>query len=302
MNSRNDSYKKDHYLKRNNQSNANVIAPKKNLGQHYLIDTNKLSYIASFANQLSESIIEIGPGTGQLTKYLFEYGCKKLLAIEKDKRFIVHLNSLFSNQDFTIFNKDILNTNFDELPNYILVGNLPYNISAPIIIKFINFINKFEHGIFLIQKEVADKICAKCNDRSYGRISVFIQSVANTKKILTVPPGCFSPPPKVYSEVIYITKKNKGNIHANNEHIDQSNKDKNNEKIDLGKVDTENIDLEKLDIILKAAFSNPRKTIRNNLKGFPKAEEIIQNNGLDMSVRPNNIPVEIYIQLSKIIC
>ncbi len=243
-----------------------MIAPKKNLGQHYLTDQSKLNYIANYSTSISKQIIEIGPGTGQLTKKLIEFGASDIIAIEKDSRFLNLLNEL---NNVKVINEDILKSKFECLPDdYIMVGNLPYNISAPIIIKFTKHIQTFKNAVFLIQKEVADKITSKCNERNYGRISCFIQSVADVKKILHVPPGCFFPAPKVDSEVISIKS--------------------NNIKIDL----------DKLDIVLRQAFSNPRKTIQNNLKHLQNLESTLLKHNCNIKMRPNNIPIKAYIDLS----
>ncbi len=244
-----------------------MISPNKSLGQHYLIDKYKLTHIADSCVQLSKNIIEVGPGTGQLTKQLLVSNAENVIAIEKDERFLETLNSL---EKVKIIHEDILNVDFAKLPDYVFVGNLPYNISALIITKFIKYISKFKHGIFLIQKEVADKISAKCNDRNHGRISCFIQSVATVKKILNVPPGCFFPAPKVNSEVIKISFK---------EHNLQS--------------------LDSLNKVLLQAFANPRKTVQNNLKNIPQAQAILEKHNCNMSMRPNNIPVEAYIEIAN---
>ncbi|QEK37999.1 16S rRNA (adenine(1518)-N(6)/adenine(1519)-N(6))-dimethyltransferase [Candidatus Cytomitobacter indipagum] len=312
--------------KRSGAFSSQKIHTKKNLGQHYLVDVKKLSFMENFISNINNHVIEVGPGTGQLTKYIIK-NCAKLLAIEKDIRFISHLNNLFakekfhnnaenncinydsedgkndsenfkdarkltenakedielfksSEEKFKVINCDILEIDFNSLPDYILVGNLPYNISALIIAKFIRCINKFKHGVFLIQKEVADKICAKCCDRDYGRISAFVQSVAKAKKILNVPPGCFAPPPKVNSEVIHL------------EILD-----------DFAESDLMNLD--NLDTILRAAFSSPRKTIQNNLSSaFPhlveKFSDIIIQNNLNMKMRPNQVSVSVYQKMANI--
>lgn len=290
----------------NRDKTATAILAKKNLGQHYLMDVKKLSFIAKFVSQISDRVIEIGPGTGQLTKYMMEQNCTKLLAVEKDARFMQHLNNIFGvkkqfeeyadNQNIRaivehfqmneerilLINQDILAIDFHDLPDYIMVGNLPYNISAPIIGRFIRHIDKFKHGIFLIQKEVADKICAKCGDREYGRISVFVQSIANARKILNVPPGCFSPPPKVNSEVVHLEI---------NAQYDLCNLVQN---------------LNNIDQITRYAFANPRKTLCNNLSRhfshcMGNFGDILSEFGLNLNVRPNQIPIEVYVKCSQIL-
>ncbi|USO00680.1 MAG: ribosomal RNA small subunit methyltransferase A [Alphaproteobacteria bacterium] len=250
---------------------------KKSLGQHYLTDIRKLDYISKYCLNISKNVLEIGPGTGQLTKNLFQNGADKIFAIEKDVRFIEYLEETLQEYDFTVRNEDVLKEKFENFTDdWVICGNLPYNISSIIITNFVKNIAKFKSGIFLVQKEMADRICATCNEKDYGRLSVFINSVASTKKILHVGPNCFSPPPKVDSTVIHIEPKR---------HSD--------------------VNLDKLDQVLKEAFLSPRKVAINNLKNlaisFHNLEQIFKKHNITEQSRPNNLPIELYIELSQML-
>ena len=150
---------------------------KKSLGQNLLIDKNILNKIAELSSINGKVVFEVGPGTGNLTEIILKKNPKKLLLVEKDKRFCEILTKKFDlEKNFIIYNEDILKFNFDKNINPDLVfGNLPYNISTQILAKFIKF-NKwpppFSKIIFMFQKEVADRILAKPNTKEYGRISV----------------------------------------------------------------------------------------------------------------------------------
>ena len=278
-----------------------MFRTKKSLGQHYLIDQKKLDRIADLVIKAGQNIVEIGPGTGKLTEYLFKNGAKQIIAIEKDDRFCEHLKALFIDHDFQLKSNDVLQEDFSQWPdNFVICGNLPYNISSVIITNFIKYISKFQHGIFLVQKELAEKICAKCGDRNYGRLSIFINSVATAKIVLNVPPGCFAPPPQVDSSVVHIQFQ-KDLVHQN-------------------AIPNQ---LEALDYVVKQAFSSPRKTIYNNFKNFhtdsenyntttqeakcfkvdsnfiSNCENILLHHNLNLQCRPNQIPIQAYLEMSQ---
>lgn len=197
--------------KKQNRHAAFDLKTKKSLGQHFLVDGNIIGKIASAALEVSpeKECIEIGPGAGAVTKALLERGIK-VTAIEKDSRAIEGLSrtlaSEFQNQ-FAVIETDVLKwtPSFDgKLP---CVGNLPYYITSDIFLWFNRHQDKFTSGIFMIQDEVADRLVAKTGTKAYGRLSVRIQLFYDVKKLFVVSPGCFKPPPKVYSAVVRLDPK-----------------------------------------------------------------------------------------------
>ena len=194
---------------------------KKSLGQNLLIDKNILNKISDLDSINGKVVLEVGPGTGNLTEIILKKNPKKILLVEKDNRFCEILSKKFDlEKNFIIYNEDILKFNFDKNINPdIVFGNLPYNISTQILAKFIKF-NKwppcFSKIIFMFQKEVADRILAKPNTKEYGRISVltnFRLDIVNSFKISR---KCFLPVPDVDSKIIIFSPKTKTNYNIKN--------------------------------------------------------------------------------------
>ena len=189
-----------------------LVRAKKSLGQNFLIDENILKEIVNLGNIDSESqVIEIGPGTGNLTKEIVKKNPKHLILIEKDRFLIDKLNSLFSDK------AKIINSDFLELKNQInfnntiIFGNLPYNVSTQILTKLINLNNtnnKFLKLILMFQKEVADRIIAKPDTNNYGRLSIISQWKLDIEKLKDINENCFRPKPKVKSTILIFKPKN----------------------------------------------------------------------------------------------
>ena len=188
------------------------IKPKKSLGQNFLNNTRILSNIVN-AGQVSNKdiILEIGPGTGNLTEKIIDRNPKEFYVVEKDKDLSNMLKKRFGNKIF-IINKDILDC-YNEfkfnLPIKVF-GNLPYNISTKILISFIKLENLekfFEKFIFVFQKEVAERIIAKENSRNYGRISIITSWRMDYQKVTDISPICFDPVPKVWSSLVLLKPK-----------------------------------------------------------------------------------------------
>ena len=178
-----------------------MIKAKKSLGQNFLIDQIILNKIVDLVNIQNKAVLEIGPGTGNLTHYILKKKPKKLIVIEKDNGLAFNLQNKFSDQ-INIINKDVLKV--DELllcnERLTVFGNLPYNISTEILSKWIKNINSkfwFDGLILMFQKEVADRIIAKFNTPNYGRLSILSNWKLNIKKIMDVDPESFSPKPKI---------------------------------------------------------------------------------------------------------
>ena len=194
---------------------------KKSLGQNLLIDKNILNKIAELSVINGKEVFEVGPGTGNLTEIILKKNPKKILLVEKDKRFCEILSKKFDlKKNFIIYNEDILKFNFHKNINPDLVfGNLPYNISTQILAKFIKF-NKwpppFSKIIFMFQKEVADRILAKPNTKEYGRISVLANFRLDIIDSFKISKKCFLPVPDVDSKIIIFSPKTKTNYNIKN--------------------------------------------------------------------------------------
>jgi 16S rRNA (adenine1518-N6/adenine1519-N6)-dimethyltransferase len=254
--------------------------PLKSLGQNFLIKESVLKKISSFAEiKESDFVLEIGAGFGNLTKELAKKA-KKVLAIEKDKR-MVNLAKEFL-KDFKnveILNEDILKIDLSELnlpKGYKVVGNLPYYISKPIIQKFLKIKEKPSLMIFLVQKEVAQRICAKAPKTNF--LALFVQFYAKAEILDYVKKDYFWPKPKVDGAILKI------------ESLKNSY-----EKV---------IEPEIFFKVLKAGFLHPRKQIINNLTSFLgeakiKIIKVLQKNKIPKNKRPENLNLKLWIKLAK---
>ena len=188
-----------------------MIKAKKSLGQNFLIDSEILEIIINTIDIKNKSILEVGPGTGNLTSYILKKNPKKVLVIEKDDELAKNLQFKYNNQ-INIINKDILNIDEKYLfkEKAIVFGNLPYNISTEILCKWI--INSsdnfwFEALVLMFQKEVADRIVANFNSSNYGRLSILANWKLNINKVIDIKPNSFKPKPKVDSSLLFFTPK-----------------------------------------------------------------------------------------------
>ena len=252
--------------------------PKKSLGQNFLIDKNILEKIINLTNIKNQIILEIGPGTGNLTRFILKNGPKKFIAIEKDKNLASTLRENFKNK-VKIIHDDILNIDEKLLSKdkVIVFGNLPYNISTEILCKWIiNLDNEkfwFHSLILMFQKEVADRIISEFNTSNYGRLSILVNWKLNVKKITDIKPSSFNPKPKVDSSLLFFSPK------------------KNFFKIKNPK------NLEK---ITRIFFNHRRKMIKkpyNQL--FNGNSNIIKKLSLNMNLRPQNLNFETYYKLTR---
>ena len=255
-----------------------MIKAKKSLGQNFLINKKILEEITNIIPIKNKNILEIGPGTGNLTSYILNKNPKKLIVIEKDKYLASNLNNNFKNE-IIIINEDILKVDekylFEE--KAIVFGNLPYNISTEILSKWIlNLDNNFwfDHLILMFQKEVADRIIANFNTSTYGRLSILVNWKLNIKKIFDIRPEAFSPKPKIDSTLLFFTPK------------------KNFKKINNPK------NLEK---ITRIFFNHRRKMIKKpfNLL-FNGNQKILYKLKIDLNLRPQNLDFNTYYELTKI--
>ena len=244
------------------------ILPKRSLGQNFLIDENILNIITELGNINNEDLIlEVGPGTGNLTQKILEKKPKNFTVIEKDKKLVDFLKKKF-NKKIDIINEDMLKFSYEKNLNkrIIVFGNLPYNVSTQILSKWIK-IKKLEYFykkfILMFQKEVADRIIAKDNSKNYGRLSIISNWKMNVKKIMDIDPNCFKPIPKVKSSILTFEPK------------------KNYYKIQDGK---------NLEHITNVFFNQRRKMIKKPMKVlFKDFEEISKELSLDLNLRPQNL-------------
>ena len=253
---------------------------KKSLGQNFLIDKNIINKIINSINLKEEPlIIEIGPGSGALTKELVKLNAN-IISFEIDTRLKSELDKLCNeNNNLEIIYEDFLKTNLKEFlkqkkyKNLYFVANLPYYITTAIINKITEESNPKEM-ILMVQKEVADRFSAHPNTRDYGSISVFLQYNYDISKVVLVPKTCFYPSPKVDSVVIkFETRETK--VKALNE--------------------------EKFYKLIKDSFQFKRKNLRNNLKGYnqDKINEILKEYNKDLTARAEEISVEEFINISN---
>ena len=254
------------------------IQAKKSLGQNFLIDKNVIDLISNLEEIKDKSILEVGPGTGNLTSNLIKKKPKKIFVIEKDNKLAILLKKNF-NKEISIINEDILKIDEKKLckDKLIVFGNLPYNISTEILIKWImNMHYKkswFDYLILMFQKEVADRIISKFNNKTYGRLSIIANWRLNIKKICDIGPHCFSPKPKVESSLLLLKPK---------ENFINFESPKNLEKI------------------TRIFFMHRRKKIKTPfLQLFDKDKYLATKLGIDLNLRPQNLDFNTYFELTK---
>ena len=256
-----------------------MISPKKSLGQNFLIDKNIINKIIKLSEIKNMNIVEIGPGTGNLTKALIDEKPNKLTLIEKDKNLFNILNEEIEiNKKCKIFNNDILDFDLEKNinENSIIYGNLPYNISTQILIKLIkfNWPPKYNKLILMFQKEVAEKILAKFNTSDYGRLSVISSYRLKIINYFHISKNCFFPKPKVDSTVLVFQAINKPLIAIN--------------------------EIKNLEEITRKLFSNKRKMINKSFKKIFKNYELISKKlNIDLKKRPSEISKKEYFNLTK---
>ena len=253
------------------------IRPKKSLGQNFLIDRNVLELIVDTVDIANKEVLEIGPGTGNLTSFLLKKNPSKVYVIEKDDELALLLQDKFSDE-IKIINDDVLKISEDKISNEKLTvfGNLPYNISTEILSKWITNLNKkiwFESLVLMFQKEVAERIIAESNTSKYGRLSILSNWKLNIKKIIDIKPQSFSPRPKVDSTLLLFTPRN--NIF-------------------------ELKDAKNLEMITRVFFSQRRKMLKKPFNQvFTNAKEVADKFNIDLNLRPQNLEPEIYFKLVK---
>jgi len=255
-----------------------VIKAKKSLGQNFLIDQNIINKILLVSDIKNKSVLEVGPGTGNLTSHIIKRNPKKFFVIEKDENLVLKLSNDFKNE-IKIINDDVLNVNEKNIDNDKLVvfGNLPYNISTEILCKWILNLDKnnfwFSCLILMFQKEVADRIISNFNTSKYGRLSILSNWKLDIKKICDIKPTSFSPKPRVDSSLLFFKPK-----------------------INFFKIENP----KNLEKITRVFFSQRRKMLKKPFNQlFNGNLEVINKLKIDLNLRPQNLNFETYYKLTQ---
>ncbi len=263
--------------------NSNMVQghqARKRFGQNFLSDPHYINRIVdSISPSDKDQMVEIGPGLGAITELLIN-SVNKLDLVELDKDLIPRLEQKFSGkQHLSIHQADALKFNFGELrlnkensPKLRIVGNLPYNISTPLIFHLLSFREHIQDMYFMLQKEVVERICAESNSKTYGRLSIMTQYYCDAEMLFTVPPGAFQPAPKVDSAIVKLSPKSEQFLTA--------------------------LDPKLLSEVVTASFNQRRKTIRNNLKKYIN-EEVLVELEIDPAARPETLSIDTYIKISN---
>ena len=254
-----------------------IIKAKKSLGQNFLIDRNILSQIVDTVLVKGKTILEVGPGSGNLTSFIQKKKPKKIFAVEKDDELSQLLKEKFNNE-VDLINNDILDVDEKKISKEKLTvfGNLPYNISTEILSNWIVRLNKefwFDNLVLMFQKEVADRIIAETNTSNYGRLTILSNWKLNIKKIIDIKPESFSPKPKIDSSLLLFTPK---------ENFFELKNPKN------------------LEMITRVFFSQRRKMLKKPFNQIFKLPEMISKKlNIDLNLRPQNLKPEIYLRITK---
>jgi len=254
-----------------------LIKAKKSLGQNFLVDRNILEKIVSVTQITDKTILEVGPGTGNLTSFILKKKPRKIFVVEKDEDLANHLEETFKNQ-LIIINDDILKINESSLfeSKVTVFGNLPYNISTEILSKWITNPTEdfwFNNLILMFQKEVADRIIAKFDTSNYGRLSIISNWKLNVEKICDIKPECFSPRPKIDSSLLFFSPK---------KDFFKINNPKNLEKV------------------TRIFFNHRRKMIKKPFNQlFNGNQKVLDELNIDLNLRPQNLDFNTYYKLTQ---
>ena len=256
-----------------------MIKAKKSLGQNFLTDRNVLEKIVNVTKIENKTILEVGPGTGNLTSFILKNNPKKVFVIEKDNDLAENLNKNFKDQ-LTVINDDVLNIDetllFKEKIKITVFGNLPYNISTEILSKWIMNLKEnfwFDYLILMFQKEVADRIIAKYNTSAYGRLSILSHWRLKIEKICDIKPESFSPRPKIDSSLLLFSPKEK-----------------------FFKIK----DPKNLEKVTRVFFNQRRKMLKKPFNQlFNGDQKVLEKLKIDLNLRPQNLDFDTYYQLTS---
>ena len=254
-----------------------MIRAKKSLGQNFLIDKNIIDKIVNILELKDKNILEVGPGTGNLTEGILRKGPKKILVVEKDDTLVSILKEKFKDK-IEIINKDILRVDENLLSDQTLTvfGNLPYNISTEILCKWILNLKKkiwFDFLILMFQKEVADRIISDFNTKSYGRLTILANWRLDIKKICDINPSSFQPKPKIDSTVLFFKPKKEFFLLKSSKNLEK---------------------------VTRIFFMHRRKMIKKPYyQLFNGNINIASKVGIDLNLRPQNLNFETYFKLTR---
>jgi 16S rRNA (adenine1518-N6/adenine1519-N6)-dimethyltransferase len=254
-----------------------LIKAKKSLGQNFLVDRNILEKIANVTQITDKTILEVGPGTGNLTSFILKKKPKKIFVVEKDENLANYLDETFKDK-LTIINDDILKINESSLfkSKVTVFGNLPYNISTEILSKWITNSKEdlwFNSLILMFQKEVADRIIAKFDTSNYGRLSIISNWKLNVEKICDIKPDCFSPRPKIDSSLLFFSPKK-----------------------DFFKIKNP----KNLEKVTRIFFNHRRKMIKKPFNQlFNGNQKVLDELNIDLNLRPQNLDFNTYYKLTE---
>ncbi|QJR13679.1 16S rRNA (adenine(1518)-N(6)/adenine(1519)-N(6))-dimethyltransferase RsmA [Usitatibacter palustris] len=250
--------------------------PRKRFGQHFLTDRHYLGRIVTAIDaKPADAMVEIGPGPGALTDHLAER-VEKLHVIEIDRDLASALRARLDPAKVVVHEADALEFDFAQLPQPLrVVGNLPYNISTPILFRVAEYAARVRDCIFMLQKEVVERMVAAPDTEAYGRLSVMLQYRFAMELLVRVPPGAFTPPPKVDSAVVRMVPLGEDRLRAKDEaHFER---------------------------VVAGAFSQRRKTLRNALKALGRDEGFAAS-GVDLGRRGETLSVAEFVQLADASC
>jgi 16S rRNA (adenine1518-N6/adenine1519-N6)-dimethyltransferase len=256
-------------------SNNHQVRAKKHLGQHFLNDENIAKDIAdTLTLEGYKQVLEIGPGTGVLTKYLLKKDIKTHV-IEIDRESVEYLKANYLNLADRVYEEDFLKYDLTEVfkdEPFAVIGNFPYNISTQIVFKTLEMREQIPEFSGMFQKEVAARICSKEGSKVYGIMSVLVQAFYEAEYLFTVPPTVFIPPPRVDSGVLRLKRKKNFTLPVD-------------EKLFFR--------------VVKTAFQQRRKTLRNSLKSFNLSDNLKANAIFDK--RPEQLSVDAFLELTLLV-
>jgi len=252
------------------------VRPKKSLGQHFLHDQNIAQRIVASLNVEKEqnAVLEIGPGMGMLTKFLMDQPGVNVKVIEIDRDSVAYLKKHYPSLQNKIIEGDFLDVDIDKIfpGKFSIIGNFPYNISSQIFFKALKHRDRVDQLVCMLQKEVAERIAAPHGSKTYGILSVLLQAYFDIEYLFKVPPGVFTPPPKVMSAVIRLKRNALAKLPCDEALFVQ---------------------------VVKQGFNTRRKTLRNALKNLNLPAEI---SALDvMDKRAEQLSVEAFVNLTQLI-
>lgn len=244
---------------------------RKRFGQNFLVDAGIINEIvAAIQAAKGDKIVEIGPGLGALTKPLI-HACGHIQVVEIDRDLIARIRKLHSDDQITVHEGDALKFDFASLGDDLrIVGNLPYNISTPLLFHLADFADNVKDMTFMLQKEVVERMVAQPSTPNYGRLSVMLQYRFEMAHLFDVPPHAFNPAPKVVSSIVYMRPKKAANLRCVNEKL--------------------------LAEVVAQAFSQRRKTIRNTLIKYAD-EATLVSLGMNSNWRAENLGLDDFVRL-----